>query len=216
MNQPFRLEDDEDYIKIKKELEPILIEIFSLAKLNPKRQKLKKAIHKWQKTFNNALLIGGKVSSLQAVQINSKHPELSPIIKMFMYLGLVESLGVAIINFIMLLLIARGSDFHIERFYDVPRIIHAETLEDLQTTSISLSSKLEFLKSNKLTRTSKLVNRDLRNKIAHLKLNKNDIDDNGVISKNFLINNQEKINEFNRRFMIITIILTKSGLWENF
>ncbi len=161
-------------------------------------------------------MIGNKVSSISVFENNSKRPESSPIVKMFMYLGLVESLGVAFINLIMLLLITCGSDFHIEQHHHIPRIIHAETIEDLQSTSIGLSSKVEFLKNNGLTRTSKLVNTDLRNKIAHLNLSENEIDENGVISKNFQINIKQKYDEFNKTFNIIRKILNEVRFWEDF
>lgn len=83
--------------------------------------------------------------------------------KLFAYLGLIEGLGVTLIDITLLLLIANGNDMH---FRKGGGLMHVSRFKDLHR--LNLLYKLEFLDAHKLGFVSKIVSRDLRNIIAHL------------------------------------------------
>ena len=93
--------------------------------------------------------------------------DLSPVpqayAKLFAYLGLVEGLGVTLIDITSLLLIANGKDMH---FRKGGGVMHVARFKDLH--KLNILYKLEFLEAHKLGFISKIVNRNLRNNIAHL------------------------------------------------
>ncbi len=93
-----------------------------------------------------------------------------------LYLSEVELLGNILVDEAILLLVAGGADLHLEPDYEHRYVRHVNSLEDLQSPSLSLSVKLDFLDSNGLGCFSKWINRPLRNKIAHLDF---DIDEEG-------------------------------------
>lgn len=68
----------------------------------------------------------------------------------------------------ILLLIGKGIDFQLEPDYDHRYKRHATSLEDLQTPSLSLATKQNFLQANKINIFSNMIDRTLRNKIAHM------------------------------------------------
>ena len=94
--------------------------------------------------------------------------QLRATIGLFHYLGFVESVASTFIDLLVLLVIFSGKDFHVERHRKIPRIIHAETLSDLRGSEVSLSSKLSFLKRYGIKHSLKMIDRNLRNNIAHL------------------------------------------------
>lgn len=89
---------------------------------------------------------------------------------LFVYLGMIESLGNNIVDIISMLLVANGRDFHIECQHTTPRIKHAISIQDLEKERVSLTTKLNFLKENDISRLTSIVDSRLRNDIAHLKL----------------------------------------------
>lgn len=88
---------------------------------------------------------------------------------LFIYLGIVESLGNSVVDLAVLLLVANGRDFHIECQHTTPRIKHAQSIEDLETERVPLTTKLNFIKDNNLNCLASLIDTDLRNDVAHLK-----------------------------------------------
>lgn len=92
------------------------------------------------------------------------------------YLTAVELVGSVYVNMIILLLVARGQDLHLEPDRNHWYTRHVTSLEDLESPALSLSTKLDFLEMNGLRFFSKWVGRKLRNKIAHLNFQ---IDDDG-------------------------------------
>jgi len=208
------LKNDDDYKKIKKELDPLLTEIlFITGKVDPKYQQFKRNMVDWQNQFIKAITIGGKVSSIQQFRLKTDNPQLISTIKLFEYLGLIESIGSTYVDLLLLLLISCGKDFHVERYHEAPRIIHATCLDDLKGSEVSLYSKLRFLERNGLKKTIKPIDRELRNDIAHLNFN---VDKSGKIStihkKHVDIN--KKLNDFNKWSTILTIILAEIKFYE--
>ena len=87
---------------------------------------------------------------------------------LFLYLGLVESLGNTLADILVMLLIANEKDFHIECLHTVPRIKHAVSIKDLEKERVPLTMKLNFLRDNGLAEFASVVDSKLRNAIAHL------------------------------------------------
>lgn len=100
--------------------------------------------------------------------------EYSSMSKMLTCLGLVESLGVALADMVLILLIANGKEVHTRR----PMTKHVTKARELE--NIDLVYKLDFLEDEGLDLFGKFINRDVRNHIAHLKFT---IRDNGEIRK---------------------------------
>ncbi len=119
-------------------------------------------------------------------------PKAKALSKLFAYLGLVESLGVALMDMALILLIANGKEMHIR----AKGIRHVSTLRELR--KLDLVYKLEFLGANKLGFFAGVVNRQLRNEIAHLKFT---IEENGEIkdSNNQTVNIDAILTEFWQR-----------------
>lgn len=88
---------------------------------------------------------------------------------LFLYLGLVESLGNGIVDIIVMLLVANGRDFHIECRHTTPRIKHVTSLKDLEKERVPLTTKLNFLRDNDVKELPSIIDTTLRNDIAHLK-----------------------------------------------
>lgn len=89
---------------------------------------------------------------------------------LYLYLGVVETLGNAIANALIMLLAANGIHFHVEYQRITPRIKHATSIDDLTEEFTPLKTKLNFLKDNKIVELSCLVDTKLRNDIAHLRI----------------------------------------------
>lgn len=211
-------EGDPDYEIIKAELDPFITRITKTkGKATPEYLRFKENVLEWNKRFDKALRTSGTVESIQKLQIplmrqlktTPENRRLLAVINLFRYLGLVESMGVSLLDMLVLLLVANGRDFHVERVHDLPRIVHAANFDDLD--HVTLSAKIAFLERNGLEKTSGFIDRKLRNDIAHLDFN---IDNEGKIStKNYgHVNINDRINRFTRSFIMITLILSKAGL----
>jgi hypothetical protein len=87
----------------------------------------------------------------------------------FLYLGFVESAGNNDIDFLVMLLVANGVNFHIECRYGTPRIKHAYSMKDLEKERVPLTTKLNFLRENGIKTLPSILDSQLRNDIAHFK-----------------------------------------------
>jgi hypothetical protein len=77
---------------------------------------------------------------------------------------------------IIVMLSAKGQPLHIEPDDRYRFIRHATSVEDLESPSVNLAMKLGFLKKCGLSCFDKYVDRELRNRIAHMDF---EIDDKG-------------------------------------
>lgn len=93
-----------------------------------------------------------------------------------MYLFSVETSTNLIADILVMMLAAQGQFLHIEPDDKYRFIRHATTIEDLESSSVTLAMKLSFLKKSGLTCFQKYVDKNLRNKIAHFDF---EIDANG-------------------------------------
>lgn len=175
--------EDPLYKIIKSGLDPLVNGLVSLGKMDRKYIQFKTSLDDWNKRFVKTLPTLGTVESVQKLQIPLMKGEtegdrrLSTVIGLFRYFGLVESFGAQLVDLLVLLLVANGYEFHVEREHEVPRIIHATSLKDLRNAF--LGPKVRFLERCKLKTTSKIVDVDLRNSIAHLDF---EIDENEKVS----------------------------------
>jgi hypothetical protein len=94
----------------------------------------------------------------------------------FLYLTQIEIVGTAFLDMAILMLTAKGIDLHIEPDYEHRYTRHVTSLADLDSPSLTLNVKLDFLKMNGLSFFEKCIDRTLRNDIAHANF---EIDENG-------------------------------------
>jgi hypothetical protein len=99
------------------------------------------------------------------------------VIDAVFYLFSVEVSATLLINFFTILMHAKGIDPNIPVMsYGKEIRRHATSLEDLESTYIPLTSKLEYLKYCKFPYFENYIDTNLRNKIAHMDF---EIRDNG-------------------------------------
>jgi hypothetical protein len=98
--------------------------------------------------------------------------EVTTLRKAFLYLGLFETSITNLIDLLLMLFIVDHHDFYV---YD--NRAYAKTLDDLDNAS--LGEKLSFLNYHGLPIFSQNLNKDLRNKIAHMDF---DVNADGTIS----------------------------------
>lgn len=119
------------------------------------------------------------------------------------YLLETELIGTVFVDQALLLLIGGGVDFHLEPDYKHRYTRHATSLEELEAPFLSLSVKLDFLSINGLTFFSKWLDRNLRNKIAHLDYEINDKGDFCLKGKRKPVDLQDKISTFKEYFFCV-------------
>jgi hypothetical protein len=132
--------------------------------------------------------------------VSALSPKAQSMMKMLVYLGFVESLGVTLIDMVLFLLIANGKEMHISRGGGIK---HVSTLKELKT--LKLAYKLDFLKRHELDFFGKPINRYLRNQIAHLSFS---IEEDGTIraSSGHEVNIDDSIASFWSSVSEITLI----------
>ncbi len=110
-----------------------------------------------------------KVTNLAKKSENPKEYKKTVILLyVFTYLSLVETIGNNLVNLALLLLIAEGHDIHLAPDKQHSYVRHVATFEELDSPTISLAIKLDMLNSLGYPVFSKWINRELRNRIAHL------------------------------------------------
>jgi len=158
---------------------------------------------KWKETRR----ISGFLRGLET-QVHYPSDVYKSMNKLLVYLGLVESLGVALLDMTLILLIASGEEVHTRG----PYTKHVKFFKELE--GIDLGYKLDLLEDEGLGLVKKLINRDLRNHIAHLKLR---IQNNGEIRKRdgSLIDIDANISRFWDSVDIIELIIEDSGFLKS-
>jgi hypothetical protein len=123
------------------------------------------------------------------------------LLKAISYLLSVEVQGNFIIDVFILMMAGKGYDFHIEPDNSKKFVRHATSLDDFESASITLASKLDFLKSCGLPCFEKYIDRKLRNKIAHM---------------NFVINEEGKFFMFDNNKKKTVMVEQKLGMLQYF
>jgi hypothetical protein len=152
--------------KIELELKPLLN---SIRKMNVKSANFilfKRALHDFSPKYGRAWKTFGFIT--RDMEWYTEYDAKEEIQTLFAYLGLTESLGNTFVNLLVMLIVANGIDFHIENIHETPHIRHANSIEDLEKNRVPLHTKLNFLEDSGITEFVKIINRQLRNDIAHL------------------------------------------------
>lgn len=157
---------------------------------------------KWKEAQRISRILRGLKS-----QVEYPNDELKSMSHMLAYLGLVESLGVTMMDLALLFLIANGRELH-TRGYPTK---HVETFEELEKVW-DYDYKLNFLDSSGVTIfKKKIVDKRIRDDIAHLKFtiekNTGKIRDRG----NNTIDIKEKISNFWEGIDIVNLVLEDIG-----
>ena len=87
--------------------------------------------------------------------------ELSTLRKAFVYMGYFESSVTDLIDLVLMIFVVNHHDFYVYN-----NRAYAQSLDDLDNAS--LGEKLAFLNYHNLTIFSQYLNKDLRNKVAHM------------------------------------------------
>jgi hypothetical protein len=103
-------------------------------------------------------------------------PKATTALHILLYLTQIELVGTGYVDMVILLLTAKGIDLHLEPDHEHRYTRHATSIKDLDSPSLTLNVKLDFLKMNGLSFFEKCIDRTLRNDIAHANF---EIDDNG-------------------------------------
>lgn len=169
-----KLRESEDYKKTKKLL-------FGMVQNVPKMgvhghleaeifEKNRLELHeKWKEAQKVSEILRGLKS-----EVEYGGPKQKSMSKMLAYLGLVESLGVTLMDMILMVLIINGKEVHTRG----PRIRHVRFFKELG--ELGLEYKLEFLETEGFEVFKSFINKDVRNHIGHLKFT---IENNGDIRK---------------------------------
>ena len=161
------LRKSDDYRRTKTILEPIITKVvyvmpkYDVMRLPSRRLLFDENCVEFNEKWQEAEKVSQILKDLKAATYPTK--ELESMSKMLAYLGLVESLGVTLLDMVLLLLIAYGREMHTRG----PYTKHVTSFEEL--ANLDLRFKLKFLKDNDVDIAQKVVNPELRNIIAHLK-----------------------------------------------
>lgn len=174
-NGKARLRESREYEDTKRILGILFANLKSLGSMNKMPspdffvRNCKDFYDKWQEAE--------KISEILRVlksEITYHDKKVESMSKMLAYLGLVESLGVTLMDMVLILLIANGREVHITR----GRVKHVTSFEELK--EIDLGYKLDFLKDEGLEIFRWFMNQEVRNIVAHLKFI---IDNDGSVRK---------------------------------
>lgn len=159
---------------------------------------------KWKKSERLSKILRGLKTQVEYPSIT--YESMS---KLLVYLGLVESLAVTLMDMALILLIATGKAVHTRG----PFAKHIVKFRELEEQKIPLDDKLVFLEHEGLNLFKKFVDSKLRNQIAHLKLT---IQENGVIKDkgNNEIKIDDRISKFWEGVDILKLVFRDSGFLE--
>jgi len=157
--------NQELYDNVKKQLEPIFAKFYKTSES-----------YRIYKVSVNLLL--KKLDRINAIQksliewdnlVNEKAFPIKYVRLMdtFTYLLQVEMFGNHFVNLTLLLMVGKGDFLHLNPDYKHRYVRHAKSLKDIESPTLTLSTKLDFLKANGINFFDKWINRRLRNKIAH-------------------------------------------------
>ncbi len=162
---PKEIEDE-----VRTQLEPLFIEFYTGSKMyKAYYEYLEQLIERTNRNFDffDIVKLAYKAQA---------EPKAITALHTLLYLTQIELVGTGYVDMAILLLTAKGIDLHLEPDYEHRYTRHVASLEDLDSPSLTLNVKLDFLKVNGLSFFDKCIDRNLRNAIAHANFK---IDDNG-------------------------------------
>jgi len=207
------IKQSQDYHETKRELEKLFVNITKLTSkvgwLPTRYETFQKNCIEFLQDWEEAKEIAEVFRDLKGSLEFQRLPlNFQSIIKMFAYLGLVESLGVKSMDLALLILIANEKELHTRRPYSK----HVETLKELKDIW-NLGYKLEFLKASKISIfKNKIVKKKVRDKVAHLNFR---VQNGEIRSKDgHLIDIDQHISDFWYGIDTLEIVLKDIGFWK--
>ena len=157
--------NQELYDEIKKQLSPIFLKFY---KTSGTYKKFGESTPQLSNRIQRTNQIGRDLVELQKLMTTKDIPlKYSGLMVAFSYLLRVEILATFFIDLTLLLLIDERVCLHLDPDDKHKFVRHASSLEDIESPSLSLYRKFDFLKTNKITFFEDYIDRELRNKIAH-------------------------------------------------
>ena len=206
------LRKSDDYKETRKILEPIITKVvyvmpkYDAMRLPSRRLLFDENCVEFNEKWQEAEKVSQILKDLKAAKYPTK--KLESMSRMLGYLGLVESLGVTLLDMVLLLLIGYGYEVHTRG----PYTKHVTSFEEL--ADLNLGFKLKFLKDNDINIAQKIVNPDLRNIIAHLKFR---VSENGDIKDlgNNVIQIDDEISRFWSAADTLKLVFEDCGLLQH-
>jgi len=172
--------------RLSSELEPFLEGIKELKKSSNEYQIFREAYIDFKGQVHDKKELFSSMLPTKSVSANLE----DNLYRLFLYLGMVESIGKKIVDIIILLLVANGYDFRIRR----RQIVTMNELDN-EEEYISIGTKLDFLRRKGLCKVASVIDIDFRNNIAHLnfQIKNGSVDINGKNALATALINLEKL-----------------------
>lgn len=150
-------------VEVRSQLEPLFSAFYAGSKMyHVYYEYLKHSIKDRMRRATDILHIVRTATEAQPLDLKTR-----TALDVFLYLTQIELVGNAYVDMVVMLLIAKGVDLHLEPDDDHRYTRHVTSPEDLDSPSLTLAMKLDFLKMNGLPFFEKCIDRTLRNRIAH-------------------------------------------------
>lgn len=162
--------DSEEISAVRKQIKSLLSDFYPTSPQYRAYTQADKRISKRTKRMNSILTALHESTPL----IEEFPPRFRLVTLANRYLFYVETFGNFYVNIALLLLVGRGHALHLMPDYKHRYVRHATTLEDIESPTLSLAVKLDFLESHKLSFFKKWIDTTLRNRIAHADFTIND------------------------------------------
>ena len=174
-NSKNRKEPNDRIAKVREQLKPLFLRFYQTSDSYRAYTQAKKRIAGRIKRMNSIL-----TALSESTAFIEKLPPRYRIISLAnRYLFYVEIFGNFYVNLAILLSVGNTHALHLMPDHEHRFIRHATSLKDIESPTLSLASKLDFLKSCKIPLFKKWIDTTLRNKIAHADFT---IDDEGNLS----------------------------------
>lgn len=167
IKKSFEKEFDRIAKRITAELKPLLESMKTMDKDSESFKLFRLALSEFGKKIDRVRPLMDII--LDGLEEISKLGSKGDLYTLFAYFGIIESWGNALSDFVVMLLVANGRDFHIECRHTTPRIKHAHSIKDLERERVPLTTKLNFMKENGVSQLASIIDNKFRNDFAHMK-----------------------------------------------
>jgi hypothetical protein len=146
--------------EVRTQLEPLFSEFYTGSEMyKAYYEYLEQLIERMNRSFD--------FFDLVRLAVRGDTPKTETALRTLFYLSEIELVGAGYVDMAILLLTAKGVDLHVEPDHKHGFTRHVASPEDLDSPSLTLYVKLDFLKMNRLPFFDKFIDRKLRNDIAH-------------------------------------------------
>jgi hypothetical protein len=174
-NSKEKKESNEKITEVRDQLKPLFLGFYQSSPSYRAYTQAQKRIKRRTERMNSILTALGELKP----RIEELPPRYRIISRASRYLFYVEIFGNFYVNLAILLSVGNEHALHLMPDYEHRFIRHATSLKDIESPTLSLASKLGFLKSCKMPLFKKWIDSTLRNRIAHADFT---IDDDGNLS----------------------------------